>query len=122
MISCCRGKTRPSSWTCDDALEASGSKPMSVNPVDSPIFGALWGTAEMRALFSDATRLQLMLDVEAAPARAQARLGLVPQQAAEAITKAARVENLRTERIAEGVRRDGVPRRRAVSELGGVAG
>jgi 3-carboxy-cis,cis-muconate cycloisomerase len=95
---------------------------MSVNPADSPIFGALWGTAEMRALFSDATRLQLMLDVEAALARAQARLGLVPQQAAEAITKAARVENLRTERIVEGVRRDGVPVPALVSELGRVAG
>jgi 3-carboxy-cis,cis-muconate cycloisomerase len=55
---------------------------MSVNPADSEIFGALWGAAEMRALFSDATRLQLMLAVEAALARAEARLGLVPQQAA----------------------------------------
>ena len=51
---------------------------MSVHPADSEIFGALWGTDEMRALFSDATYLQLMLDVEAALARAEARLGLVP--------------------------------------------
>jgi 3-carboxy-cis,cis-muconate cycloisomerase len=95
---------------------------MSVNPADSEIFGALWGAAEMRALFSDATRLQLMLDVEAALARAQARLGLVPQQAAEAIMKSARVENLRTERIAQGVCKDGVPVPALVSELGRVAG
>jgi 3-carboxy-cis,cis-muconate cycloisomerase len=95
---------------------------MSVHPADSEIFGALWGTAEMRALFSDATRLQLMLDVEAALARAEAGLGLVPRQAAEAITKAARVENLRTESIAEGVRKDGVPIPALVSELGRVAG
>jgi 3-carboxy-cis,cis-muconate cycloisomerase len=95
---------------------------MSVNLADSEIFGALWGTAEMRALFSDATRLQLMLDVEAALARAEARLGLVPQQAAEAITKAARVENLRMEPIAEGVRKDGVPVPALVRELGRVAG
>src|SRR5215469_8930553 len=80
---------------------------MSVNPVDSEIFGPLWGTDEMRALFSDTTRLQLMLDVEAALARAEARLGIVPQPVAEAITAAARVGNLRMERIAEGTRKAG---------------
>lgn len=95
---------------------------MSVNPLDSEIFGALWGTAEMRALFGDAARLQLMLDVEAALARAEAKLGLVPQQAAEAITKAAQVDNLRLERIAEGTRATGVPVPALVSELGRAAG
>src|SRR3984893_13799530 len=113
---------RPSFWTCDDAFEDSWSKPMSVHPADSDIFGELWGTAEMRALFSDAMRLQLMLDVEAALARAEAGLGPVPQQVAEAITKAARVGNLRMESIAEGVRKDGVPIPALVSELGRVAG
>jgi 3-carboxy-cis,cis-muconate cycloisomerase len=95
---------------------------MSVHPADSEIYGALWGTAEMRALFSDATQLQLMLDVEAALARAEAKLGLVPQQVAEAITKVARVENLRIERIAEGTRETGVPVPALVSELGRAAG
>lgn len=95
---------------------------MSVHPADSEIFGALWSTAEMRALFSDATHLQLMLDVEAALARAEARLGLIPQQVAEAITNAARVENLRVERIAECTREAGVPVPALVSELGRAAG
>ena len=95
---------------------------MSVHPADSEIYGALWGTAEMRALFSDTTQLQLMLDVESALARAEARLGLVPQQVVEAITKAARVENLRIERIAEGTRETGVPVPALVSELGRAAG
>jgi 3-carboxy-cis,cis-muconate cycloisomerase len=95
---------------------------MSVHPADSEIFGALWGTAEMRALFSDATHLQLMLDVEAALARAEARLGLMPPPVAEAITKAARVENLRIERIAESTREAGVPVPALVSELGRAAG
>ncbi len=95
---------------------------MSVHPADSEIYGALWGTAEMRALFSDATELQSMLDVESALARAEAKLGLVPQQVAEAITKAARVENLRIERIAEGTRATGVPVPALVNELGRAAG
>src|SRR6185437_903976 len=95
---------------------------MSVHPADSEIFGALWGTAEMRALFSDATHLQLMLDVEAALARAEAKLGLVPGPVAEAITRAARVKNLRMERIADGTREAGVPVPALVSELGRAAG
>lgn len=95
---------------------------MSVHPADSEIFGALWGTAEMRALFSDPKHLQLMLDVEAALARAEARLGLIPPQVAEAITKAARVENLRMEHIAQGTRETGVPVPALVSELGRAAG
>src|SRR5712671_5304748 len=95
---------------------------MSVHPADSEIYGALWGTAEMRALFSDVTQLQLMLDVESALARAEAKLGLVPQQVAEAISKAAHVENLRIERIAAGTRETGVPVPALVTELGHVAG
>jgi 3-carboxy-cis,cis-muconate cycloisomerase len=95
---------------------------MSVHPADSEIYGALWGTAEMRALFSDVTQLQLMLDVESALARAEAKLGLVPQQVAEAISKAAQVENLRIERIAAGARETGVPVPALVTEIGRVAG
>jgi len=95
---------------------------MSVHPADSEIYGALWGTAEMRALFSDATQLQSMLDVESALARAEAKLGLVPEHVAEAISKAARVENLRIERIAAGTRETGVPVPALVSEIGRVAG
>jgi 3-carboxy-cis,cis-muconate cycloisomerase len=95
---------------------------MSVHPADSEIYGALWGTAEMRALFSDVTQLQLMLDVESALARAETKLGLVPQQVAEAISKAAHVENLRIERIAGGTRETGVPVPALVTEIGRVAG
>jgi 3-carboxy-cis,cis-muconate cycloisomerase len=95
---------------------------MSVNPADSEIFGVLWGTAEMRALFSDPARLQLMLDVEAALARAEAKLGIVPAAVAEAVTRAARVENIRFDRITEGVRKAGQPVAAIVGELGRAAG
>src|SRR5579862_88014 len=74
---------------------------MSIHPADSQIFGALYGTGEIRALFSDEAHLQFMLDVEAALARAESQLGLVPPQVAEAIVRAARVENLRLDYIAE---------------------
>jgi 3-carboxy-cis,cis-muconate cycloisomerase len=95
---------------------------MSINPADSEIFGALWGTPEMRALFSDPARFQLMLDVEAALARAEAKLGLVPQAAADAVARAARFENLHPGAIAEGVRKAGQPVAALVAELGRITG
>ena len=95
---------------------------MSINPADSGIFGALYGTDEIRALFSDRTHLQLMLDVEAALARAEAKLGLVPGAVADTITRAARVENLRLDFIADSTRRVGYPVAAIVKELGRVAG
>jgi 3-carboxy-cis,cis-muconate cycloisomerase len=95
---------------------------MSVNPIDSEIFGDLYGSAEMRALFSDRARLERMLEVEAALARAEAGLGLVPSQAAEAIAAAARVENLSLARIAEGTREAGYPVIALIEQLGRIAG
>ncbi len=95
---------------------------MSINPADSQIFGALYGTDEIRALFSDHVHLQFMLDVEAALARAESKLGLIPAPVADAIGRAARVENLRLDYIADRTRRVGYPVVALVQELGRVAG
>jgi 3-carboxy-cis,cis-muconate cycloisomerase len=95
---------------------------MTVNPVDSEIFRDLYSTAEMRALFADRAQLQFMLDVEAALARAQAKLGLIPAHVAEAVASAARVENLNLERIAASTRKAGYPVAAIVEELGRIAG
>jgi 3-carboxy-cis,cis-muconate cycloisomerase len=95
---------------------------MSVNPAESEIWGSLYGTNEMREIFSDRAQLQCMLDVEAALARAEAKLGLVPLDVAEAITVAARVEKVRLDRIAESTRMVGYPVVGVVKELGRAAG
>jgi 3-carboxy-cis,cis-muconate cycloisomerase len=95
---------------------------MSIHPADSQIFGTLYGTDEARALFSDRAQLQFMLDVEAALARAESKLGLVPATIADGITRAARVDNVRLEVIAESTRRVGYPVVGLVKELGRVAG
>src|SRR5258707_3316695 len=95
---------------------------MSINPADSAIFGSLYRTDEIRALFSDKAHLQFMLDVEAALARAESKLGLVPAPVAEAITRAARVENLGLDYIADSTRRVGYPVVAIVKELGRIAG
>ena len=51
---------------------------MPVNPADSPVFGALYGTEAMRAVAGERALLGHMLAVEAALARAQARIASVP--------------------------------------------
>src|ERR1700683_2283646 len=53
--------------------------------IDSAIFRDIFSTEAMRRVFSDGNRVQKYLDFEAALARAQARLGLIPKEAAEEI-------------------------------------
>ncbi len=67
------------------------------------------GDPGVRELFSEEARLQSWLDVEAALARAQAELGIIPQYAAEEITRKARFENLNTDNIRQGLERTGHP-------------
>lgn len=62
---------------------------MSSTVFDSLLFRDMFGTAEMRDVFSDAGLVGRYLEAEAALARAQARMGVVPSDAAEAIDAAA---------------------------------
>lgn len=61
---------------------------------DSPYYADQFSTSAMRALFSDAGRFQSWLDFEAALARAEAACGVIPAAAADAITGAAKLDNL----------------------------
>ncbi|MEP7208850.1 MAG: 3-carboxy-cis,cis-muconate cycloisomerase [Casimicrobiaceae bacterium] len=60
---------------------------------------ALFTTAPMRAVFCDAGRLQGMLDFEAALARAEARVGVIPAAAGEAIAACCRAADFDTEAL-----------------------
>ncbi len=95
---------------------------MAVNPADSPVFGTLYGSDAMRAVFDERAFLQRMLDVEAALARVQGRLGIIPAEAAAAITAAARVEALREAELAASVRNVGYPVVGMVQGLSRAAG
>ena len=95
---------------------------MPVNPADSPVFGTLYGSDAMRAVFDERAFLQRMLDVEAALAQVQARLGIIPADAAAAIRDAARVENLDTAELAASVRNVGYPVVGLVKGLSRAAG
>jgi 3-carboxy-cis,cis-muconate cycloisomerase len=95
---------------------------MPTNPADSPILGTLYGSDAMRAVFDERAQLQRMLDVEAALARVQARLGIIPPEAADAITQAARIEHLDTEQLAATARNVGAPVVGVVNGLSRAAG
>ena len=95
---------------------------MPTNPADSPILGTLYGSDAMRAVFDERAYFQRMLDVEAALARVQARLGIIPADAAEAIVRAARFENLRVEELAASARNVGYPVVGVVTGLSRAAG
>jgi 3-carboxy-cis,cis-muconate cycloisomerase len=94
----------------------------SVNPADSPVFGTLYGSDAMRAVFGERQFLRRMLEVEAALARVQGRLDIIPAAAAAAITAAARVENLDTAELAASVRTVGYPVVGLVKGLSRAAG
>ena len=95
---------------------------MPVNPADSPVMGALYGTDAMRAAMGERAFLQRMLDFEAALARAQSRLGIVPAAAASAITEAALVDRLDLQALADATRNTGYPVVGLVKQLTAAAG
>lgn len=95
---------------------------MPTNPADSQILGTLYGSDAMRAVFDEQAYFQRMLDVEAALAQVQARLGIIPTDAAQAIGRAARVENLRAEELAASARNVGYPVVGLVAGLSRAAG
>ncbi len=63
----------------------------------------------VRALFTEASRFQSWLDVEAALALAQAELGIIPDSAAEEITRKAHLPYLDLEAVRAGLARTGHP-------------
>jgi 3-carboxy-cis,cis-muconate cycloisomerase len=95
---------------------------MPTNPADGPILGTLYGSDAMRAVFDEAAYFRRMLDVEAALAQVQARLGIIPGEAARAIVEAAARGDLRTEVLAASARNVGYPVVGLVSELSRGAG
>ena len=60
---------------------------MSVSALDSRLLRNLFGTEEIRAVFDDEAYTQRMVDVEVALARAQSKLGIIPTEAGEILTK-----------------------------------
>ena len=79
----------------------------TAHPTGSRIYGHLWTTPEVSALFTDEGRTQAWLDILAALAQAQADVGLVPRAAADAIQAGADVSQLDLALVAEQTRATG---------------
>jgi 3-carboxy-cis,cis-muconate cycloisomerase len=75
----------------------------------SRLIDCLATTDVLAPLFSDASVLQAMLDFEVALARAAARAGAIPEQAADAIARAARADGLDAAVIAREARQSSTP-------------
>jgi adenylosuccinate lyase len=75
--------------------------------IDSTVYRHLWGTEEARAIFEEPARLRSWLAILVALADAQAELGIVPAEAAQAIRAGAVAERLDLSFVASETRRSG---------------
>jgi 3-carboxy-cis,cis-muconate cycloisomerase len=81
------------------------------------LFEHLFATPEAAAIFNDAGRLQGMLDFEAALARAEAKVGVIPADAAGPIAAKCRTELLDMPTLARAIASAGVPAIPMVKQL-----
>src|SRR3982075_1129771 len=93
---------------------------MTATALDSVIFRDIFTTPEMRQVFSDEARIGYYLEIEAALARAQARLGIIPQQAAQEIVRQCRIENIDLVRLKKQTERIGYPILGVVQQIVGL--
>ncbi|BDB24531.1 adenylosuccinate lyase family protein [Cupriavidus sp. P-10] len=70
------------------------SAPTASTVVDSILFRDAFGTAGMRQIFSDVALIQRYIDVEVGLAKAEARVGVIPAEAAEVIARESRLERI----------------------------
>jgi len=82
---------------------------VAFSPLDSSLFAPLFSDAEVAALFSDARFVRAMLDVEAALAAVQGRLGVIPADAAAQVVTGAAALNVDYDQMRSGMEKSGVP-------------
>lgn len=82
---------------------------MTASVFDSLIYGRLFGDDDIAAPFGDREQVRAMLRVEAALARAEARAGLIPRDAADRIASVAQSLDPDPAALAGGTAANGVP-------------
>ncbi len=93
---------------------------MAIHPIEFR-----YGSREMKRIFEEESRLQKLLDVEAALARAHAKLDNIPDEAAREISKKATTAHVKLERVKEieaEIKHDLMAVVKALSEQCGEAG
>ncbi len=90
---------------------------MAAGLIDSSIFGNIFSTDAMRRVWSDENRTQKYLDIEAALARVQGRLGVIPQEAADEIVRHCSIDKIDMRKLRAETERIGYPVLGVVSQL-----
>ena len=85
-------------------------------PLDSAIFAPLFNDEEVSNLLSDAAFVNALVEVEVALARAEARVGVIPASAADAIGKVT-ADRVDIAALTSGTIRSGFPIIALVQEL-----
>jgi 3-carboxy-cis,cis-muconate cycloisomerase len=85
--------------------------------LDSAVFRDIFTTPAMRAVWSDENRVQKYLDFEAALARAQAKLKIIPQEACDEIVKHCDAKEYDMAKLKEATERIGYPVLPVVQQL-----
>jgi 3-carboxy-cis,cis-muconate cycloisomerase len=93
---------------------------MTAVGVSSGIFRDIFSTEPMRRIFADENRIQKYLDIEAALARAQARLGIIPQDACDEICRHCSVQEYDFAKLKAQTERIGYPVLPVVQQLVGL--
>ncbi len=90
---------------------------MSSTIIDSAIFGDIFSTGAMRAVWSDRNRTSKYVQIEAALAKVQGRLGIIPQAAADEIVRNCDIDKIDMTALAQQTRRIGYPILGVVSQI-----
>ena len=85
--------------------------------LDSAVFRDIFTTPAMRNVWSDENRVQKYLDFEAALARAQARLGIIPKNAAAEIVRHCEAKQIDMVKLKEATEKIGYPVLPVVQQL-----
>ena len=93
---------------------------MPATALDSIIFRDIFTTPEMRLVFSDEYRVACYLEIEAALARVQGRLGIIPPEAAREIDSKSKVENIDFAKLKATTERIGYPILGVVQQIVGL--
>src|SRR5262245_39539294 len=96
---------------------SKGGDAMPATALDSTIFRDIFTTAEMRRVFSDEQRVAFYLEFEAALARVQARLGIIPAEAAVEIERTCKIDNSDFVRLKQQTERIGYPALTVVQQI-----
>ncbi|WP_434446833.1 3-carboxy-cis,cis-muconate cycloisomerase [Lentzea sp. E54] len=89
---------------------------------DSFLFRDMFGTPEMRAVFTDQSFVDAIVRTEVALARAQARVGVIPRHAAESIAASCETAQLDRERLRRDTGNVGYPVLPIVTQLAEQSG